>query len=545
QMYSMQYQQLMSQIRARRGENAMLSVTESHMLAEQAWETSIMEILREQEIKRLKITVNDDELVSFLRRNPHPQLQSVFVDEDGNFDYQEYLRQISNPDMDWTELEAWGRAELPRIKLESMLVSQISIPDRLVLEEFEKRTVTMNAQYVTVPWEVDEETPYEPSPEEISALYEEIKDDFMIPERRRVKLIRIEKAATDLDDQDVKTQLLEIRREIMEGDDFAESARIHSDDYMSAEKGGDLGFFGWGTMDSLFTSTAFGQDTGQVSMPVRTEFGYHLIRTEEKKKEDGKDMVRARHILMKVEPGYDTIDSLSTLLEDVRDAIRSDGFENGARSAGLEVIDAEPFTKGAFIRDFGYLPRVVSFAFNHKPGTISGGIEAEDAIYFVKVIGEIPEEPRPLEEVADQLVDRIRYDRKVEEARETAETIRQEANTSGDLEAVAHSRELPFAETGDFTFEDPIPGIGAGTDFAMACFKSSPDKITMPVRGSGAWYVIRVIRRSPADLTEFGKQKQSISNELMQESAYNFLADWYRELREKAVIKDEREFTLN
>jgi peptidyl-prolyl cis-trans isomerase D len=543
QMYSFQYQQLLSQIRARRGDNISFSATESHMLAEQAWETTIMEMLRAQEIEKLGITVNDNELVSFLRRNPHPQLQSMIVDDEGSFDYNEYLRQLSNPEMDWSELERWGREQLPRVKFESMLMSQISMPDRLIMDEFEKRTIEMTVQYVKVPWQ-DEDPPYEPTEQELTARHEKSTDEFMDPEKRSIKLIVLEKSATELDDLDVREQMLEIRKDLMDGDDFAETAKIHSDDYMTADKGGDLGFFGRGMMDSTFTETAMAQDTGQVSMPVRTEFGYHLIRTVEKTNEDGEDQVRASHILMKVEPGYDTIDSLSTLIGSITDNIKNEGFENAAEMMELEIIEVEPFSRGAFIKDLGYLPRIVNFAFNFKSGKVSGPIESEDAIYYVKVTGEISERLKPLEEVRGQLVEMIRYDRKTENSKETARRIRQEAVTSGDLEAVAHSRELEFNTTSPFKVDDAIPGIGSSTNFALASFELPANKISVPVMGQNEWYILKVVSRTAPDMTAFADQKQTLSNEIMQQRSYDFLSMWYKQLREEAVVEDDRELTL-
>ncbi|MBU8920860.1 MAG: peptidylprolyl isomerase [Bacteroidales bacterium] len=543
QMYSFQYQQLLAQIRARRGDNLSFSATESHMLSEQAWETTIMEILRTQEIEKLGITVNDNELVSFLRRNPHPQLQSMIVDDEGNFDYNEYLRQLSNPEMDWTELERWGREQLPRVKFESMLMSQISMPDRMIKDEFEKRTIEMAVQYVKVPW-LNEDPPYEPTEQQIAARYEESADELLDPEKRSIQLIVLEKSATELDDLDVREQMLEIRKELMEGDDFAETAKLYSDDYMTADKGGDLGFFGRGMMDSLFTETAMTQNIGQVSMPVRTEFGYHLIKTEEKKSENGEEQVKASHILMKVDPGYDTIDSLSTLIAEITDTIENEGFENTAEMMKLDMIDVEPFIRGAFIKDFGYLPRIVNFAFNYEKGTVSGPIESEDAIYYVKVSGEIDERPRPLEEVRNQLIEMIRYDRKTELSRDTARSIRQEAVTSGDLEAVAHSRELEFSTTPPFKVDDAIPGVGSNTNFALASFELPVNRISVPVMGQNEWYIIKVISRTAPDMVAFADQRQAISNEIMQERSYDFLSMWYKQLRDDAVVEDDRELTL-
>ena len=86
----------------------------------QAWEATIQKRLIATEIEKLGIRISDDELVSFIRRNPHPSLANVFVDDQGNFDYQAYLAALGDPSADWTQLEAWARSRLPEFKLDQL-----------------------------------------------------------------------------------------------------------------------------------------------------------------------------------------------------------------------------------------------------------------------------------------------------------------------------------------------------------------------------------------------------------------------------------------
>lgn len=543
-LYSNKYQEIYNQVKMQRGESYELSATDQHMILEQSWENVIQEILLDREIKKLGITVTDNELVAFLRRTPHPQLRQTFVDEKGDFDYQAYLQALSDPQADWSELEKWGFSVLPSMKLETYLISMTHIPQDAILDRFNRQNEEINARYISVPFGEDDPS-YMPDEDQIVQFYEKHKDDYLEPEKRKIHLIDIKKEPTLLDEEDVRIQMEEIRKEIVDGEDFAESARINSDDYVSAQKGGDLGFFGRTGLDSIFTETAFDLGIGEISMPVRTSFGYHLIRTEEKKVVDGEEQVRASHILMKVEPGYETIDSLSTLLQDLTAAIKEKGFEQGAGSFGLETVDVEPFTHGIFIKDYGYLPRIVNFAFNHKIGSISSPIEVENSVYYVKVVEAIAERARKLDEVREEISQRLRFEHRKAEARRLAETIRKEALTSGDLEAVAHSRELQFKETGPFKIDDSITGIGAGTGFSEACRVLPVDSFSIPVEGNETWYIIRVISKSSPDMNEFARQRQDILNQMLQEETSKYLAEWYQELREKADIVDMREVTLN
>jgi parvulin-like peptidyl-prolyl isomerase len=544
QMYSNTWQELYNNIRMQRGEDVRLSDTEAYMLSEQAWETMIQKVLIAREIENYGIVVTDGELVSFLRRNPHPTLRQMFTGEDGQFDYQAYLQALSNPDADWTELERWGRSVLPELKLETMLSAQVHVSDRQIRDRFQRQNTRMQARYVRIPF-IEEEPPYEPTDAEIQALYEEKKDDFKLPETRSIRMIRIEKAATDIDELDVFEQMTELREEIIGGYDFAEAAMQESDDFNTARSGGDLGWFARGVMDSVFTEVAFSQEPGQVSEPVRTTFGYHLIRTDEKTVEEGEEKVKASHILMRVEPGYDTIDSLRTLITDLRELIGERGLETSAGDMGLELIEPEPFQQGAFIKDHGYLPRIVNFAFGHDVGKISGTIETEQYVYIVEVTGITPETAMPLEDVREQLVSRIRSDRSVELTREKADEIRAAAVTGGDLEAAAHSFDLEVRETTPFTVDQSIPEIGMGTGFGPAAYELQTGRISPPIKGNADFFIIQVTDRQPGAPTELTAQRQEILQQLRQETASRFLALWYDGIRKNAEVVDNRETTLN
>jgi peptidyl-prolyl cis-trans isomerase SurA len=92
----------------------------------------------------------------------------------------------------------------------------------------------------------------------------------------------------------VRRRAEEVLRRLRAGEDFADLARRFSDDPGTADRGGDLGFFGRKMMVAEFDSVAFSLTPGRVSNLVRTEFGYHIINVEEKRG----DEVRARHILI-------------------------------------------------------------------------------------------------------------------------------------------------------------------------------------------------------------------------------------------------------
>lgn len=544
QAYINMYNELTNQLKMQKGEDYAPNQNEIEMLATQAWEMTVQKMLVATEIERLAITVTDDELVTFIRRNPHPALRQYFVNNAGEFNYQEYLRALANPEQDWSQLEMWGRTIIPEMKLESLLSSQIHISDNEILERFKRENTQVRATYVEIPF-VQSEEMYEPTEEEIASFYRERESNFVDPNKRAIKVISIDAAPTERDEREVRDYILEIRDEILGGKDFAEIAKYYSDDPGTAENGGDLGFIKKEDMAPEFSQAAFSLDIGTLSEPVRTQFGYHLILVEEKQTENDIEKVHARHILMKVTLGDESQDSLGTLVRDLMEGMREAGFEKAAEDIGLEILEPPPFTDGYFIQEIGYMPRIINFAFNHKTGSVSGPINSETHIYFVKITAEIPESVKPLGDVRLIIIARLRNERTQEETKQLAETLRQEALTSGDLAAVSLSRQLEIKETPLFKETDPVVGIGANTAFAKACHMLPEGKLSPPIPGNVSFYLIKVIERIEPGMDEFVENRSEIANQIRSEKANRFMANWYDVLRKNAKVEDLRESTLN
>jgi peptidyl-prolyl cis-trans isomerase D len=536
---------VLAQLKQQKGENYTPSDMERRLIEDQAWELTIQGILMKREMDKLNITVTDQELVTFLRQNPHPSLQEVFKTQDGKFDYQAYLRALSDPNVDWSELERWGRSILPELKLQTYLFAQVNISNEEALENFKEQNVRYKAQYVEVPYPKTN-PPYEPTDAEIKALYDKRMNDFKEPPMRRVRVIEIERKPSAADEREAEDRLIAIRDEIVKGQtDFATAAKDNSDDESTAEKGGDLGLFKRGDMVAAFDSVAFSLKPGQISMPVRTPYGYHIIQVEERKKEGGVEKIHARHILIKVEPGYETTDSLSTAVRNVAEAIHKDGFEKAAADLKLKTFETDPFPQGMFIKNIGYVPRIVSFAFSYKTGDVSTAIESDAAYYFVKIIQEIPERVKPIDEVKQQLIAEIRSNRDAEAARATAESIRRDILTGGSFSAAARTHGLVAKETPLFALHDAIPDIGTNTPFSVACRFLAVDEVSPPIVGQGRCYIIKLLEKTQPDLAKFAEERATIVEDLRKEASSRFVANWYQGIREKAHVVDLRERTLD
>ena len=121
--------------------------------------------------------------------------------------------------------------------------------------------------------------------QELKDYYEKHKSEFTQPEQVRARhiLIKVPAGADKKKWEEARKKALEIRAKLLKGESFSKLAEKYSDDPGSKARGGDLGYFGKGRMVPEFEKAAFSLKKGEISQPVKTTFGYHIIKVEDKK----------------------------------------------------------------------------------------------------------------------------------------------------------------------------------------------------------------------------------------------------------------------
>jgi peptidyl-prolyl cis-trans isomerase D len=224
--------------------------------------------------------------------------------KDGTFDYQRYdqvLREYYRKRP--AEYESELRRRLAAQKLLELVASGAVISDEEVKSKFLREANKANATYVRFLPTMYADAVASPKPQEVALFQKdhpkEIQDYYQAnrflyrtPERVRARhiLIKVEKDAPPEQKNEARQKLEKIRQEIEAGKDFAAAAKEYSEDPGSKESGGDLGFNEKANWDPAFATAAFSLQPGQISQPVETQFGLHLIKVEEKKPAEDKEL---------------------------------------------------------------------------------------------------------------------------------------------------------------------------------------------------------------------------------------------------------------
>ncbi len=283
----------------------------------------------------------------------------------------------------------------------------------------------------------------------LERLYEEERTRLAGGEERRARHILLELPA-DADEATrdaVLARAEALRAQLAEGAGFEELARTESDDPGSAESGGDLGFFGRGVMDPAFESAAFELAVDEISPPVRSAFGYHLIQVTEVRGEAPPSFAELRDTLVEIyrrqqaeQIFFDRSETLANLAYE-----HPDSLDVAAETLGLRVQQSPWISRGDAESWPLAEPRVVEAAF--APEVLGEGLNSEilelaDGRLLVLRLGERKPARQPdLAEVRDAVLSRYREQRASELARERGAALLERLVAGASLQELA-------AETG-------------------------------------------------------------------------------------------------
>jgi len=540
QQFHRSFQNLYTQTQERTDEQMDLETFQR--LRDETWNQLVNQILLAEEIEKRNITVTDEELIHYIRNTPPPYIMNnEALQTDGRFDPQKYAQVLADPRYDWRPLENQFRAIIPMQKLQNLITATVRVTDGEVMENFKKNSEKVRVRYTAFQpgqFSIDDA---DFGQEDMKRYYHEHQEDFLQPPQANLDYVLLEKTPEPADEDSTRSELNLIRERIVAGEDFAELAEVYSQG-PTAQQGGDLGFFGRGVMDSVFEATAFSLAEGDISEPVRSAFGWHIIKVEEKKREAGEEQVRARHILLKVFPGPATLEAIGERIEELAQQAEQDGLQKAAEELGLEIKQTGFFREGSsFVPGLGRASDAVLYAFSEKPPVTGGPFENETSVYLVSLRERQEASVPPLEEIADRVQAGLKRERQQEEARRQAEDFGKILSETNDLGQAASRAAVTLESTEMFTRQDYVPGIGQMNEFVGTAFGLSEGSISGLVETSRGFYFLEVVAREEADLESFAEQKETLKIDLLRQKQNQAYSDWFESIRAGADIKDYRD----
>ncbi|TDY00076.1 SurA N-terminal domain-containing protein [Thiohalophilus thiocyanatoxydans] len=419
-------------------------------------------------------------------------IQSAFVTD---AELERYLR-LKHQQRDIGYLELALDRFLDRVELDEGQIEAFYEDNRSRFRSQEK--VTLNYLELDLKEQARE---YEADEEAVRDYYASHRDNYTEQAgQRRVSHILV--AMNDERSQnEARDKAEQLHQQLEDGAEFAELASRHSDDSGSAEQAGDLGRIERGEFDPDFEEVAFELDEGEISAPVKTRFGYHLIKVESvqparvKPLAEVEDEIREELRMRQAEQDfYEKVSDLERYSYEMPDSL-----QGVAEQLGLEVKQSAPLTREGGEGVLGN-SRVVNAAFSDEvleEGRNSEVLELSDTHFLVLRVDEHePAQVKSLEAVKPEIIRYLRQQQAQEMALETAQNLRKELEQGASASTLASRHGAQWRTPGLISRqpggEDRLDNTLRQTAFRMPPPEEGRPSVTTTALPNGNVAVIRL-----------------------------------------------------
>jgi peptidyl-prolyl cis-trans isomerase D len=487
-----------------------------------------------------------------------------FLFPGGKFIGQEaYENLLAQNGTNWQDFEKGVRAEILQQKLATLVTGSATVSDAEVRSEFQKRNAKVKFEYAVLSQD-DIRKGLHPSDAELKAFYEQNKATYAnsIPEKRKLEYVFVDRTKLlaqvpvsheelqsyydqhrdqyrvaeqvkvshiliktpppgpdgKVDEkavEEARKKAEDILKQLKAGAKFEDLAKKNSDDPGSAKQGGELGWIGRGRTVPEFEKVAFSLPKGQTSDLVKSTYGFHIIRVEDKQDAHVKTLDEVKdqiETLVKQEKA-------SRLAQSQADALltqaRNVGLDKAATAKNLNVVTTDFVAKTDALPGIGVTPQFTDAVFAAQEKAPPDLVQLPQGYAVYQVLGIKPPSTPSFDEIRSRVENEFKNQRASLLLSQKTQELSDRAKAEHDLKKAA--KELGATlKTSEFVLPNgQVPDIGSMTNAEVA-FTMKPGEISGPISAGTNGVVLSLLEKQEPTDQEFAAQKDSIRDSLLQ-----------------------------
>ncbi|MBN2789681.1 MAG: peptidylprolyl isomerase [Candidatus Delongbacteria bacterium] len=525
-------------------------------IKQKAWDQFVQMVALRQEMDKNEITVSKEQVYNEIRNNPLNELRSdPQFQTNGMFDISKWHEVIDNPrpelEQFYGQLQNVYANRIPGMLLESRVANGTYISDYELITKFKQEKLTAKVKFLKA--DITDFMPADSliSDKEIEEYYKTKPEEF--PNKKEQRVFDYVLFSTEMTKADSNQTLEDINyalKQVNSGIDFATVAKNYSED-TSAEKGGDIGFFGKGKMVPEFEEAAFNAEVGEIVGPVKTKYGYHIIRVVAKKRDKKGEIieVQASHILSKFKVHQETFDNAADAALNFKDTYTKAGaspnaFKETANKLNLKVLESPLTYETDRTNELGKIPGLSKFLFKNDIGKVSNLLVCDRGYVYLQIKEIKPESKKTLDEVRKSIVYKIKREMGLEAAYnflKSKSSSVTDTTTMNQLAAVEENK-LGTGTTNNFAMNTFIDAIGS-TDrvFYETSMMLEPGKISEPFKGDRSAFIIYLISKDTFDNEKYQEQLEEYKERETTLLRRQIITEWLQGVVDKAEVIDYRD----
>ena len=545
-------------------------------LAEKTLDSLIDQALLQDEAELQQIEISGKELVDAIANIPAFQ-------ENGVFSKDRYLQVLAYQRLNSEQFEAMQRSELITSKVREQLQAGITVTDEEIDEEFRNNNEKVNLNYVSLT-PASFEKKVKVTDEALATYFTEQQEVFRTPEmvslrylqfvperyidevtfdeneldkyhRRHLEqfeilekikashiLIKVDEGTDEAVREEKKAFAEKLLEEVKAGKDFAELARVNSDDAASAVKGGNLGYFTRGSMVKPFEQAAFNMKPGDISEVVETTFGYHIIKVEEYTEPGVRSLEES---MDEVKTGLRQEKAKQLAFEKAMDAYninrKTGDLESAATTNELGLKESGLFGRDGYIDGIGSNAEIINAAHLLEENKLAKPVATDNGIILFALKERLASHIPELDEVKDLVTAAYQATEAFKLAKATAEEMVANLADGGSLAKLAKRGKYTVEETGEFTrtYSPFVPRLGTSEELSTAAFevKEGETVIDQFFEIQKRFVVVEVKERIAADVTLLDEAKRAeLQKTILSRKQNEAVENRLEELRSAATI---------
>jgi peptidyl-prolyl cis-trans isomerase D len=511
------------------------------------------------EAQRLGIKSTPQEVKDELQ---HGRYSQIFFPE-GNFVGQaEYEGMLQRANLTPAMFEGNVGKEILINKLEALITGSASVSDDAIRREFAKQNTKVKFEYAVLNLD-DIKKGLHPTPEELKAFYDGHLKNYAnsIPEKRKIKYAVIDagKMQVQVTHEDlqayynqhrdeyrtaeqskvshilIKTPLpgpdgkvddkgvaaaqqraQDLLKQLKGGAKFEDLAKKYSEDPGSAKEGGSLGWIGKGRTVPEFEKAAFSLPKGQISDLVKSSYGFHIIRVDDRQDAHMKTLDEVKDQIEPVLKQQKAQQIAQKLAEDFFQQAKNQGLDAAGAAKGVSVSTSDFFSRKDVVPGLGPAPQLMDAVFGATEKSAPEMAATSQGFAVFQLLGIKPPATPTFEEIRPQIEEQFKNERSNVLLSQKVQELSDRAKSEHDLKKAA--KELGAkVKTSDFVLPDgQVPDIGSMTGQASVAFTMKAGDISGPINSGTNGVVLSVLEvQNPQD-SDFSAKHDQIRDTLVQ-----------------------------
>ena len=376
--------------------------------------------------------------------------------------------------------------------------------------------------------------------DELQAYYNQHRDEYRVPEQAQVShiLIKTPLPGPDgkVDDKGVaeaQRRAADLLKQLKAGAKFEDLARKYSEDPGSAKEGGSLGWIGKGRTVPEFEKASFSQPKGQISDLVKSSYGFHIIRVDDRQDAHMKTLEEVKDQIEPILKQQKAQQVAQKVADDLVQLSKTQGLDAAASAKGLQAVTSDFFARKDMVPGLGPSPQFMDAVFTTAEKSPTQMAPSSQGFAVFDLLAVKPQSTPTFDEIRTRLEEEFKNERSSVLLSQKAQELSDRAKSEHDLKKAA--KELGAAvKTSDFVSPDgQVPDIGSMTGQAAAAFTMKPGDISGPINSGANGVVIAVTEVQAPSEADFAAKRDQIRDTLLQSKEQELFQLFVTNLRDQ------------